>query len=146
MDFMTLLNLMPNLQTIKTSINLLDALNAAKFSYKKCLHSFIIDSNIYIEQRPINIEPFCDMFPRIENLIIPIDNVDSCRYAIENLNQDLKSVIFRIPIDDISLNETTDNEEEEENSTLDPYSEWIKELPKQYHCHKQQQQIQIWLK
>jgi hypothetical protein len=141
-DFMTLLNLMPNLQSIKTTTILLDALNAAKFCYKKCLRSFIIDFNTYVEQRPINIEPFCDMFPRIQNLVIPVDSVDSCRYAIEQLNQDLISVIFRIPNDDSSFSEI----DEEENSTPDVYLEWTKELPKQYRCHKKQQQIHIWLK
>jgi hypothetical protein len=143
---MTLLDLMPNLQSIKTTTILLDALNAAKFCYKKCLRSFIIDSNIYVEQRPINIEPFCDMFPRIQNLVIPVDSVDSCRYAIEQLNQDLISVTFRIPNDDNSFSEI-EYEDEEESSTPDVYSEWItNELPKQYHCHKKQQQIHIWLK
>ena len=147
-DFLTLLNLMPNLQSIKTTTTLLDALNAAKFSYKNCLRSFVIGSNSDIEQRPIHIEPFCDMFPRIQNLVIPVDSVDSCRYAIEQLNQDLISVIFRIPDDDDdSSSIETCNENEEENSIPDIYSEWMtNELPKQYHCHKNQQQIHIWLK
>jgi hypothetical protein len=82
------------------------------------------------------------MFPRIQNLVIPVDSVDSCRYAIEQLNQDLISVIFRIPNDDSSFSEI----DEEENSTPDVYLEWTKELPKQYRCHKKQQQIHIWLK
>ena len=146
-DFTTLLNLLPNLHSIKTTTTLLDALNAAKFSYEKCLRSFTIDSNTYGEQRPINIEPFCAMFPRIQNLAIPVDSVESCRYAIEQLNTDLISVIFRIPSNDSPYSESeNENENEEENSSIDVFSEWIKELPKQYRCHKRQQQIHIWMK
>lgn len=143
MDFIALLNLMPNLQSIKTTTILLDALNAAKFCHTKCLRSFIIDPNCYDDQRPVNIEPFCAMFPRIEKLIIPVDNVDSCRYVLDQLNQDLISVIFRIPTIDSIYSES---ENEEDNSSIDLFSEWIKELPKQYRCHKEQQQIHIWLK
>jgi len=145
MDFIALLNLMPNLQSIKTTTILLDALNAAKFCHTKCLRSFVIDPNCYDDQRPVNIEPFCAMFPRIEKLIIPVDNVDSCRYVLDQLNQDLISVIFRIPSNDSVLIES-ENENEDENSTDDMFSEWINELPKQYRCQKKQQQIHIWIK
>jgi hypothetical protein len=85
------------------------------------------------------------MFPRIEKLIIPIDNVDSCRYVLDQLNQDLISVNFRIPSNDSVLIES-ENENEEENLIDDVFSEWIKELPKQYRCQKKQQQIHIWIK
>ena len=139
------MKLIPNLQSIKTSTILLDALNAAKFCYKKCIRSFMVDPNNYEDQRFVNIEPFCDMFPRIEHLIIPLDNVDNCRYALDQLNQDLISVTFRIPANDSVLCES-ENENEEENSTDDVFSEWIRELPEQYHCHKKQRQIHISVK
>jgi len=134
---------MPNLQSIKTTTIFLDALNAAKFCHTKCLRSFTIESNSYTDERSVNVEPFCAMFSRIQNLIIPVDNVDSCRYILDQLNQDLISVIFRIPTIDSIYSES---ENEEDNSSIDLFSEWIKELPKQYRCHKEQQQIHIWLK
>jgi hypothetical protein len=134
---------MPNLQSIKTTTNLLDALNAGKFRYTKCLRSFTIDTNGYEEQRSVNIEPFCEMFPRIQHLIIPVDNVDNCRYTLDQLNQDLISVIFRIPANDSIFDES---ENEEDNSMIDPFYEWIKELPKQYRSHRKQRQIHIYLK
>ncbi|CAF1073642.1 unnamed protein product [Rotaria sordida] len=145
-DFITLLNMMPNLKSIKTSTNLLDALNAAKFSHTNCLRSFIIAPNDYEDQHAVNIEPFCSMFPRIQHLIIPVDNVDSCQYVLDQLKQDLLSVIFRITGNDHSFDETDDeSENEEENSTVNLFSEWIQELSERYHCYKKQRQIHIWL-
>jgi hypothetical protein len=136
---------MPNLQSIKTTTDFLDALSAATFCYKKCLRSFTIDSNIYGDQRSVNIEPFCAMFPRIQNLIIPVDGFESCRYAIDQLNQDLITVIFRVPDGNDSISTDSENEEEE-NSTDDAFLEWKKELPKEYYCDKKQQEIYIRLK
>lgn len=150
MEFISLVQIMPNLQSIKTSTNFLDALNAAKFSYKKCLRSLIINTNNYAEQRPVNIEPFCAMFPRIRYLNIPVDSVDSCQYLLEQLNRDLISITFRIIANYSFLDETdneTDNENEsdEQTSTVNSFAEWIRELPEQYHYYKKQQQIHIWL-
>ncbi|CAF3662560.1 unnamed protein product [Rotaria sp. Silwood1] len=145
-DFIKFLDMMPNIKSIKTSTNLLDALNAAKFSHTKCLRSFIIDSNSYGDQKTVNIEPFCSMFPRIQHLIIPVDNIDSCQYVLDQLKADLLSVIFRITANDNVFEETDDeSENEEENSTVDLFSEWIQELSKQYRCYKKQRQIHIWL-
>lgn len=146
---MTLLDFMPNLKSIKTSTNLLNALNAAKFSYQKCLHSLTIDTNSLENRQYVNIEPFCTMFPRIENLIIPIENVDSCQYIIEQLKQDLIYVIFRITSDyEFVFESDSDNENEDynENITAHMYTKWIKKLPKQYYCDKKQKEIHIWLK
>ncbi|CAF4814917.1 unnamed protein product [Rotaria sp. Silwood1] len=145
-DFIKFLDMMPNIKSIKTSTNLLDALNAAKFSHTKCLRSFIIDSNSYGDQKTVNIEPFCSMFPRIQHLIIPVDNIDSCQYVLDQLKADLLSVIFRITANDNVFEETDDeSENEEENSTVDLFSEWIQELSKQYRCYKKQRHIHIWL-
>lgn len=148
-DFIQLMNMMSNLQSIKTNTNLLDALNAAKFSHTKCLQSFIIDRNHYGDQRPVNVEPFCAMFPRIQHLILPVDSVDSCQYVLEQLSEHLRSVIFRIPVNDNIFDENeNENENEsindEENSLINSFSEWIQELPKQYRCFKKQRQIHIW--
>ena len=155
-DFIALLNLIPNIQSIRTTTNFLDALNAAKFCHTKCLRSFIVDPNHYGDQRAVNIEPFCAMFPRIQHLNIPVDSVESCQYALDQLNQDLVSVMFQIPetgstsdSDDSEVedDETEDDDENnEENSTIDLFSEWVKELPEQYLYHKKQRLIHISLK
>jgi hypothetical protein len=146
-DFIALLNLMPNLQSIKTSTNLLDALNAAKFRHTKCLRSFIVDPNSYEDQRSVNIEPFCDMFPRIQHLILPLEFVENCQHALDQLKPDLISVIFRIPANDSVLDDSeNENENEEEHVTPDVFAEWIQQLPEQYRCHKKQRQIHISLK
>ena len=145
-DFVQLLELTPNLRSIKTSTNFLDALNAARFSHKKLLRSLTIDTNNYTEQRYVNIEPFCDMFPRIEYLNIPLENVSSCQYLLDHASQhqDLISVTFRVPLTDISYSENDTDSDDENNN--DAFSEWIKTLPKSYRCIKRQQLIQIWCK
>ena len=148
-DFTELLKLMPNLQSIKTSTILLDALNAARFTYTKCLRSLIIDTDTYLEQRHVNTEPFCDMFPRIENLSIPVDDVESCQYVLDQLKDELVTVTFRIPPNDSLYSENEDEIEEnltEGNLSEDAFSDWIKELPKQYRVHKKDQQIHLRLK
>jgi hypothetical protein len=148
-DFTALLKLLPNLQSIKTSTILLDALNAAKFCYKRCIRSFMVDPNNYEDQRFVNIEPFCDMFPRIEHLSIPLDYVDNCQYALDHLKQDLISVTFRIPANDSIFDDSeneNENDNEEENPPTDVFSEWIRELQEQYHCHKKQRHIHISVK
>jgi hypothetical protein len=142
-DLISLLDRMPNLQSIKTTTTLLDALNAARLCHKRCLRSFTVDPSNYGDQRCVNIEPFCAMFPRIQHLTIPLDNVESCQYVLDQLNQDLISVIFRLPSNDSVFE---DNENEEENSAEDLFSQWIEELPEQYHCHRKPQQIHVWIK
>lgn len=145
-DLQTLLDLMPNLQSIKTTSHLVNPLNAKRFSYYKTLRSFLIETNNYVEQTSINIEPFCEMFPQIEHLDIPVNSVDDCNYLMENLGSHLRSVIFRIPPDPISYDDTDDDDENEPNPTADPFSDWMKELPTRYHCQKRHQQLHIWLK
>ena len=129
-DFIALLDGLPNLQCIKTSTNLLGALNSAKFHHQRCLHSFIIDSNNYREHRLVNIEPFCYMFPRIQHLIIAVHSVDDCQYIRDQSNEDLISVIVRISTNDNRFYETEDEsgseEGQEENSTVDLFSDWIR--------------------
>ena len=150
-DFEALLDLMPNLQSIRTTTNLINPLNARRFTCKKLLRSFVIDSNSYIEQAPINIEPFCEMFPQIEHLIIPVNNVDDCDYVMQNLDKHLRSVLFRIPSDPVVYDSTDDEDDENENDdpdnpTNDPFKEWMNDLPRKYRCQKKQQQLHIWLK
>jgi len=151
-DFIALLNLIPNLQSIRTTTNFLDALNAAKFCHTKCLRSFIVDPNHYGIQRAVNIEPFCAMFPRIQHLNIPVDSIESCQYTLDQLNQDLISVMFQIPENESSIDaddsddEDDDDDDDEEIETIDLFSEWIKELPEQYRYHKKQRHIHISLK
>ncbi|CAF1537359.1 unnamed protein product [Adineta steineri] len=155
-DFSILLNLLSNLQTIRTTTNLLDALNAAKICYTNCLREFIVDSNYHEDQRTVHIEPFCAMFPRVQHLNIPIDSVESCQYALDQLHQDLINVIFQIPTLDTSsdIDDTDDDdddedeseEEDDDNSTINLFTEWIKELPQKYTCHRKQQYLHISLK
>lgn len=151
-DFQTLIDLMPNLQSIRTTGQLVNPLNAKRFSCYKTLRSFLIGSNNDGEQALINVEPFCEMFPQIEHLDIPVNSVDDCNYLMENLSSHLRSVIFRIPSVSPTYRDTDDEDEEENDSdnepiaTPDAFSDWMQELPTRYHCHKRQQQLHIWLK
>ncbi|CAF1593956.1 unnamed protein product [Adineta ricciae] len=150
-DAITLLNLLSNLQCLRTNTTFLDALNAAKFSYSKCLQYFIIDSEHNEDDRPVNIEPFCTMFPRIQHLNIPVDSVESCKYVLEQLKDDLVSVVFQIPDRD-GLDDSDDSDDDddtvggEDNSTVVAFAEWIKDLPKEYHSFKRQRYVHISLK
>ena len=153
-DAMTLLNLLSNLQCLRTNTTFLDALNAAKFSYSKCLRHFIIDAEHNDDDRPVNTEPFCTMFPRIQHLNIPVDSVESCKYVLEQLKDDLISVVFQMPdrdgLEDSDDTDDSDDEDdtdgEEDNSTVVAFTEWIKELPKEYHSFKRQRYVHISLK
>ncbi len=62
--------------------------------------------------------------------------------SLDHLKQDLISVIFRIPAN----GSDNENENEEENPPIDVFSEWVRELQEQYHCHKKQRHIHISVK
>ncbi|UJR38306.1 hypothetical protein I4U23_030976 [Adineta vaga] len=150
-EVVILFNLLSNLQCLRTNTTFLDALNAAKFSHTRCLRQLIIDSNQGENERPVNTEPFCAMFPRVQYLNIPVDSVESCKYVLEQLKEDLISVVFEIPEND-SLNDSDDSDDddetddEEEKSTLALFAAWIKELPKEYRSYKKERYIHISLK
>jgi hypothetical protein len=103
-----------NLQSLTLTTFVLDGMNAAAFQYLQCLHSLNIVQLHDSYRHFVNVEPFCTMFPRIEHLDIPIDNIDSCQYVIDRLEEFLISVIFRFP-----NNENPDEDEDEENDDDD---------------------------
>jgi hypothetical protein len=77
-------------------VHAFDSLNAAKFCYHRRLRSFFVDES----SNRVNVEPFCAMFPRIQYLYLPVDHVDSCRYIVDQLHDDLIKVIFCLPSTD----------------------------------------------
>ena len=138
---------MPNLQSIKTTTHFLDSLNAAKFSYEKCLRSLIVEPLNYERPKRVNIEPFCAMFPRIQYLTMPIDHVDSCEYVVQQLKSDLIKVIFRLSSNDDDDDDDDDEPYEgREAISNDSFLPWLEKLPKQYLFHRKYHQIHIWFK
>ena len=128
-ELLALIDQMTYLQSIRTSTNLLNSLNAAKFCYPRRLRSFTVTNE---RQTHVNVEPFCAMFPRIQYLSLPIDNVDSCQYILDELHEDLIKVSFLLPPDD-------------DDDNL-PFLEWAGGLPEEYRCYQTSDQIFVWLK
>lgn len=129
-ELLALLDQMTHLQSIRTSTDLLNSLNAAKFCYPRQLRSFTVMNE---RQTRVNVEPFCAMFSRIRYLSLPVDNVDSCQYILDELHEDLVKVNFNLP----SENDDDDNR---------PFFEWAGGLPEEYRCYQTSDQIFVWLK
>lgn len=132
---------MKNLQSIKTTTDLLDSLNAAKFSCDQCIRTITVENKAYEQSRGVNFEPFCTMFPRVQYLTVPVDTVEACQYIINELKSDLVRVNFQV----LSENDVEDFFENEDTTSNDPFDEWLATLPNEYKQHRKQQNIHIWL-
>ncbi|CAF1205007.1 unnamed protein product [Adineta steineri] len=134
-----------NLQSLTLTTFVLDSMNAAVFQYLQCLHSLNIVQLHDNYRHFVNVEPFCTMFPQIKHLDIPVDNLDSCQYVIDRLEEFLISVIFRFPNnddedeDDDDDNDDDDNDEDDENDNHKTKSteliEWAQNI-RQYHQYR----------
>ncbi len=87
----------------------------------------------------VNIEPFCTMFPQIEHLDIPIDNLDSCQYIIDRLEKSLISVIFRFPVDD------DDDDNDDDDDKYHDLIEWAENIQEHHQYRIRDGDIYLWL-
>ena len=119
--FQTFLSHLSKLKSLTLTSFVLDSLNAAVFQYSQCLNTLHIVQFDDHYRYFVNVEPFCTMFPRIEHLDIPVDNLDSCQYVLDRLGDVLLSVIFRFPSshdedeDDEPFDDSNENEEDEDD-------------------------------
>ena len=133
--FQALMSRLTNLQALRLTKYVLDALDAAKFQHLSCLDSLEIvqldDADAYHPY--VNVEPFCTMFPRVKHLDIPIDHLDSCQYVLDRLKSHLISVIFRFLVDD---------DDEDENSLV----QWAEDMPDNHQYRVHDGDIYLWLR
>ena len=143
------LSRLSNLKSLTLTTFVLDSLNAAVFQYMQCLSSLNIVQFEENYRHFVNVEPFCTMFPRIEHLDIPIDNLDSCQYIIDRLLKNLISVVFRFPV-------TDDDEDDEEELDDDDESveyrgkhreliQWAQNLQENHRYRIHDGDIYLWL-
>jgi len=113
----------------------------------QCLHSLNIvqlDDNY---RHFVNVEPFCTMFPQIEHLDIPIDNLDSCQYIIDRLEKFLISIIFRFPNNE-NDDEDEDEDDEDEDDDNDKHNErieWAENIQQNHQYRIRDGDIYLWL-
>lgn len=103
----------------------------------------------------VNVEPFCTMFPRIEHLDIPIDNLDSCQYVLDRLGKVLLSVIFRFPSNhdededdepfDDDDNDDDDDEHEHHRNKYYERIQWARNIPNEHHYRIRDGNMYLWL-
>ncbi|CAF5050609.1 unnamed protein product, partial [Rotaria sp. Silwood1] len=114
--FRTFIYRLINLQSLTLTTLVLDSMNAALLQYLKCLHSLNILQTEDNYGHFVNVEPFCTMFPQIEHLDIPIDNLDSCQYLIDRLEKYLISIVFRFQNNEEDEDDDDDDDEEKEEA------------------------------
>jgi hypothetical protein len=82
------------------------------------------------------------MFPQIEHLDIPIDNLDSCQYVLDRLEQFLISVIFRFPAAD----EDDEDEDDEDSDKYHELIEWAQNIQQNHQYRIRDGDIYLWLR
>jgi ABC-type Zn2+ transport system substrate-binding protein/surface adhesin len=84
------------------------------------------------------------MFPQIEHLDIPIDNLDSCQYVIDRLEKYLISIIFRFPNNNNDDDEDEDDEEDD-NDKHNELIQWAQNIQENHQYRVRDGDIYLWL-
>jgi ABC-type Zn2+ transport system substrate-binding protein/surface adhesin len=84
------------------------------------------------------------MFPQIEHLDIPIDNLDSCQYVIDRLEKYLISIIFRFPNNNDDQDEDEDDEEDD-NDKHNELIQWAQNIQENHQYRVRDGDIYLWL-
>ena len=139
---------LPNLRGLTLTTLVLDGMNAAKFQYSRCLPSLNIVQLEDDHRNFVNVEPFCTMFPQIEHLHIPIDNLDSCQYVIDRLRRSLVSVVFRLPRQGESDTEEEDDEDDDDDDdgpSNNALLHWARRVQVNHQYRVEDGDIYLWL-
>ena len=80
------------------------------------------------------------------DVIIPIDNLDSCQYIIDRLEKYLISIVFRFPNNENDDDEDDDTYDEEEDDKHRQLIQWAKNIQQQNHQYRiHDGDIYLWL-